>query len=84
MLFFLERGLDGALRGASQLSGLQERSGGWIANRLREIESAHRYIIQVRLKISGAWWNIENAAKMLALRVARANGDWEKYWAEAA
>ena len=49
-----------------------------------EIESAHRYIIQIRLKISGAWWKIENAAKMLALRVARANGDWEKYWADAA
>ena len=49
-----------------------------------EIESAHRYIIQIRLKISGAWWKIENAAKMLALRVTRANGDWEKYWAEAA
>ena len=49
-----------------------------------EIESAHRYIIQIRLKISGAWWKIENAAKMLALRVARANGDWEKYWEEAA
>jgi hypothetical protein len=49
-----------------------------------EIESAHRYIIQIRLKISGAWWKIENAAKMLALRVARANNDWEEYWAEAA
>jgi len=49
-----------------------------------EIESAHRYIIQIRLKISGAWWKIENAAKMLALRVTRANDDWEKYWAEAA
>jgi hypothetical protein len=49
-----------------------------------EIESAHRYIIQIRLKISGAWWKMDNAAKMLALRVMRANGDWEKYWAEAA
>jgi hypothetical protein len=49
-----------------------------------EIESAHRYVIQIRLKIAGAWWKIENAEKMLALRVTRANGDWEKYWAEAA
>jgi len=49
-----------------------------------EVESAHRYVIQIRLKIAGAWWKVENAAKMLALRVMRANGDWEKYWAQAA
>ena len=49
-----------------------------------EVESAHRYVIQIRLKIAGAWWKVENAAKMLALRVMRANGDWEKYWSEAA
>ena len=49
-----------------------------------EVESAHRYVIQIRLKIAGAWWKIENADKMLALRVVRANGDWEKYWSEAA
>jgi hypothetical protein len=49
-----------------------------------EIESAHRYVIQIRLKIAGAWWKTENAEKMLALRVMRANGDWEKYWAQAA
>jgi hypothetical protein len=45
-----------------------------------EIESAHRYVIQDRLKIAGAWWKKENAAKMLALRVLRANGDWQSYW----
>jgi len=45
-----------------------------------EIESGHRTVIQSRLKISGAWWAVENAAKMLALRVTRANGEWESYW----
>lgn len=45
-----------------------------------EIESAHRYVIQERIKIPGAWWTIENADKMLALRVTRANGNWENYW----
>lgn len=45
-----------------------------------EVESAHRYLIQVRLKISGAWWKIDNAAKMLALRVTRANANWNAYW----
>ncbi|WYD81752.1 MAG: ISKra4 family transposase [Candidatus Electrothrix gigas] len=45
-----------------------------------EIESAHRYIIQERLKIAGAWWTPENARIMLALRVDRVDGYWEKYW----
>lgn len=45
-----------------------------------EIESAHRYVVQKRLKLSGAWWKEENAACMLALRVTRANGDWQSYW----
>ena len=45
-----------------------------------EIESAHQYIIQERLKIAGAWWKVDNAEKMLALRTTRANGDWENYW----
>lgn len=49
-----------------------------------EVESGHRHVIQIRLKIAGAWWKVENAAKMLALRVNRTNGDWEKYWAQAA
>jgi hypothetical protein len=45
-----------------------------------EVESAHRYVIQTRLKVAGAWWKLDNAKKMLALRVARANGDWARSW----
>lgn len=45
-----------------------------------EIESGHRSVLQARLKLSGAWWRAENAEKMLALRVARANGEWQSYW----
>jgi len=45
-----------------------------------EIESAHRYVFQKRLKISGAWWKMENLKMVIALRVLRANGDWEEYW----
>jgi hypothetical protein len=48
------------------------------------IESAHRYIIQKRLKISGAWWKENNAENMLSLRVLRANGQWEDYWKKTA
>jgi len=47
-----------------------------------EIESAHRYVIQQRLKLAGAWWKEETAADMLALRTLRANGEWNhQYWA---
>ena len=45
-----------------------------------EVESAHRYVIQKRLKLSGAWWTPENAQAMLNLRVTRANGGWDRYW----
>jgi hypothetical protein len=46
---------------------------------LGEIESAHRYIIQNRLKIAGAWWKGNNAQNMIALRILRADGEWETY-----
>jgi hypothetical protein len=49
-----------------------------------EIESAHRYVIQQRLKRSGSWWSAENAWAMLTLRVMRANQDWQFYWLELA
>ena len=45
-----------------------------------EIESGNRSVIQKRLKLPGAWWLEENARKMLAVRVTRANGEWHTYW----
>jgi len=45
-----------------------------------EIESAHRYIVQQRMKRPGAWWRPHNAEHMLALRLARANQRWHSYW----
>ena len=45
-----------------------------------EVESGHRYEIQDRPKIGGAWWKRDPAEKMLALRVVRVNNDWEAYW----
>lgn len=45
-----------------------------------EVESAHRHIIQHRLKLAGAWWKETNAQAMLNLRVARANQCWNAYW----
>lgn len=45
-----------------------------------EIESSHRYVIQKRLKIAGAWWKPTTAEHMLSLRTLRVNGDWNRYW----
>jgi hypothetical protein len=49
-----------------------------------EIESAHRYIIQKRLKTTGTWWKKINAEYMLAMRICRANEEWDNYWNMAA
>lgn len=45
-----------------------------------EIESAHRYVIQQRLKLPGAWWAPDSVDSMLALRIIRANDKWDEYW----
>lgn len=45
-----------------------------------ETESGHRWVIQARLKIAGAWWKIETAERMLKLRTVRASDLWETYW----
>ena len=47
-----------------------------------EIESGHRYVIQKRIKLPGAWWKKENADNMLALRTLRENGAWDEYWVQ--
>jgi len=56
------------------------RSRGWPMGSGR-VESAHRYIPQKRLKLPGACWNPKTVNLMLALRVLRANGWWEDFWA---
>lgn len=45
-----------------------------------EVESAHRYIPQKRLKIPGATWHPHTINPMLALRVIRANHWWADFW----
>jgi len=45
-----------------------------------EVESAHRHILQKRLKIPGAWWRLERAEEMAQLRAMRANQRWDDFW----
>lgn len=49
-----------------------------------EVESAHRYIPQKRLKIAGACWHPETINPMLALRIVRANSWWKDFWKQQA
>lgn len=49
-----------------------------------EVESAHRYIPQKRLKIPGATWHPDTVNPMLALRVIRANDWWSDFWTHLA
>lgn len=49
-----------------------------------EVESAHRFVIQKRLKLPGAWWDPANAQAMLNLRSLRANHRWHDYWNKTA
>lgn len=42
------------------------------------IESAHKTVIQCRMKLSGQRWSKEGACKMLCLRTIKMNGQWEK------
>ena len=42
------------------------------------IESAHRTLVQKRMKQSGQRWSRKGAQHMLNLRVVRKNNDWNK------
>ena len=42
------------------------------------IESAHRTVIQKRMKLSGQRWSYNGAENMLQLRVTAMNGQWYK------
>jgi hypothetical protein len=44
------------------------------------IESGNKHVLQARLKIPGASWNIHNANAMAAARILRANDHWCDYW----
>lgn len=44
------------------------------------VESAHRHVLQARLKKAGAAWLLSNAGRIANLRVLRANGQWLSLW----
>ena len=56
------------------------RERGW-STASSEVESGHRSVVQVRLKLPGTWWHPDNVQNILALRMVKANGWWAEYWA---
>lgn len=48
------------------------------------IEASNKTICHVRLKRSGAWWYVENANYMLALRCAKYNGTFKRIFTKYA
>jgi hypothetical protein len=55
------------------------RARGW-STASSEVESGHRSVVQVRLKLAGTWWHPDNVKNILALRMIKANGWWAEYW----
>ncbi len=55
------------------------RQNGW-STASSEVESAHRHVVQTRLKIPGAWWHPDKVSNILSLRMLKANDWWEEYW----
>lgn len=56
------------------------REHGW-STASSEVESGHRSVVQVRLKLPGTWWHPDNVTNVLALRMLKANNWWVEYWA---
>lgn len=46
------------------------------------IESGNKHILQARMKIPGASWNIQTAENFARTRAMRANNQWDAYWNE--
>lgn len=66
-------------RNKDAVSYAEYRENGW-SSASSEVESSHRHIVQVRLKIPGAWWHPDNVPNILSLRMLKANGWWDEYW----
>jgi hypothetical protein len=56
------------------------RERGW-STASSEVESSQSHVVQCRVKIPGAWWHPDHVDDILALRMLKANGWWDEYWA---
>jgi hypothetical protein len=68
-------------RNRDSVAYAEYRANGW-SQASSEVESAHRHVVQQRMKIPGAWWHPNNVPGVLALRMLKANGWWDEYWSQ--
>lgn len=77
----LRKAADYFDRNKDAVAYAEYREKGW-STASSEVESSHRHVVQVRLKIPGAWWHPDKVGNILALRVLKSNpGWWDEYWA---
>jgi hypothetical protein len=67
-------------RNKDSVAYAEYRENGW-STASGEVESCHGHLVQARMKIGGAWWHPDGVDDVLALRLLKANGWWEEYWA---
>lgn len=77
----LRRAADYFERNQDAVAYQEYRDQGW-STASSEVESGHRSVIQVRVKLPGTWWHPDNVKNILALRMIKANGWWDEYWAQ--
>jgi hypothetical protein len=76
----LRKAADYFERNKDAVAYAEYRAKGW-STASSEVESSHRHVVQVRLKIAGAWWHPDKVGNILALRVLKCNeGWWDEYW----
>ena len=68
-------------KNAARLNYAHERKAGYPIGS-GGIESSNKYISNIRLKRSGAWWYTSKANEMLALRCAVYNGTYDRVFQE--
>jgi len=76
LIAYMEKFQDSIDYGQFKEEGLPMGSG--------EVESAHRYVPQKRLKLPGATWHPDMINPMVSLRVLRADDWWDDFWEKRA
>ena len=46
------------------------------------VEGTCKHLVKTRFGVTGARWRRKNIGKILALRLALFNNEWDKYWDE--
>lgn len=76
---FVRQSLDYFREHAHRMNYAELRASGYFIGS-GVIESGCKHIVANRLKQAGMKWSRKHVSKLLALRICRANGWWERFW----